>query len=283
VLDNALSGQKAETRFAAARTALAANNFSKAMSEAEAGRGLAPWDSRGTDLISTIQRAQQRARQEEDQKKRQATLAQANTLLAQAETAFQSQKYDAAINLYDEVLKLDPQNARAGIGKANALGAKAMAAAAVSAPAASGKSFVEAKTEASSKQTRTSGNLPPGFEETPGVEVQKGTQATQLPGKIQFDVTPKSPKGGEKYTVKISFANEGAAPIQIASMLVTTTINGKKRSGPVPPLVKDVAPRQTGQLLVLPDYWKDDTSSWTMEVTVQTSRGETYKNEVNWK
>ena len=69
----------------------------------------------------------------------------------------------------------------------------------------------------------------------------------------------------------------------IASPAAVMAAEAVNVSGPVPPLVKDVAPRQTGQLLVLPDYWKDDTSSWAMEVTVQTSRGETYKNKVNWR
>jgi hypothetical protein len=44
-----------------------------------------------------------------------------------------------------------------------------------------------------------------------------------------------------------------------------------------------VAPRDTAQLLLLPDFWKEDTTSWSMEVVVRTTRGETYKNEVSWK
>jgi serine/threonine-protein kinase len=282
ILESALNGQKAETRFGAARSALSQGDYAKALSEAEAGRQLAPWDSRGPSLVSQVQQAQARAAREAEQQEQQARVAQVNTLLGQAETAFNSQKYDAAIALYDEVLKLDPQNQRAGIGKANALGAKAMAQAASTSPQTAGRSFVAGKTQASSSQTK-SGSLPPGFEETPGVVVKKGTQAAELPGKVDFDITPDSPKAGEKYTVQINFANDGAAPIQIASMIVTTTINGKKRSGPVPPQAKVVAPRQTAQLLLLPDFWKDDTTSWSMEVIVRTTRGETYRNQVEWQ
>jgi hypothetical protein len=32
-----------------------------------------------------------------------------------------------------------------------------------------------------------------------------------------------------------------------------------------------------------PDLWKEDTTSWQMEATVTTSRGETYKNTLVWK
>ena len=57
-------------------------------------------------------------------------------------------------------------------------------------------------------------------------------------------------KPGDTYTVKVSLSNEGSAPIQIKDMIVTTTINGRKASGPVPPLVKEVAPAAEGALLL---------------------------------
>jgi hypothetical protein len=66
-------------------------------------------------------------------------------------------------------------------------------------------------------------------------------------------------------------------------MVVTTTINGQKRSGPVPPQARDVAPRQKALLLATPDVWKEDTTAWAMEVMVRTARGETYKNRLSWK
>ncbi len=287
IMESALNGQKAEVRFQSARTALAQNDFTRARSEVEAGRSLAPWDSRVPELVRSIQQAERLARQQSEQQKRQALATQVNALLAQAEQQLTAKKFAAAVSLYDEVLKLDPGNQTAATLRASAVGAKAVAdaaaAAAVGSPAAAGKSFVAGKTEASSSQTRA-GNLPPGFEETPGVNVQRGTQAAELPGKIHFDISPKSPKPGEAYTVTITFANEGSAPIQIETMQVTTVVNGKRSAGPVPPLVKDVAPRDRAQLLVLSgNYWREDTSSWSMEVQVRTTRGELYKNTVNWR
>jgi len=29
--------------------------------------------------------------------------------------------------------------------------------------------------------------------------------------------------------------------------------------------------------------WKDSTQSWTMEITLTTQRGETYRNTLTWK
>jgi len=127
------------------------------------------------------------------------------------------------------------------------------------------------------------GAVPDGFENTPGVDVKKGSTAAELPGKINFDVEPNAPRAGEKYTVKVFLSNEGNAPIQVRDMMVSTTINGKKISGPVPPQAHDVAPQQRALLLTVSENWKEDTSSWSMEVSVHTARGETYRNAVSWK
>ena len=146
-----------------------------------------------------------------------------------------------------------------------------------------GRSFVMGKTVAQSAETQA-GSVPAGFEESAGVTVKKGTQAAELPGKINFEFQPESVKPGDRYSVNISLLNEGAAPIQIRSMIISTSINGKRSQGVVPPLAKDVAPKQRTVIYSLSgEIWKEDTTSWSMEVTVQTARGETYKNQVTWK
>jgi hypothetical protein len=66
-------------------------------------------------------------------------------------------------------------------------------------------------------------------------------------------------------------------------MIVTTTINGRRSQGAVPPNAKEVAPGQKATLLSLPDVWKEDTTSWAMEVLVRTARGDSYRNKVEWK
>jgi hypothetical protein len=83
--------------------------------------------------------------------------------------------------------------------------------------------------------------------------------------------------------VKVYLVNEGLAPIQIRDMLVATKINGKGVSGPVPPLTRDVAPGQRALLMDTTQQWKEETSSWSMEVAVRTGRGERYTNQVEWK
>jgi serine/threonine-protein kinase len=291
VLENALAGQKAQSHFRAAESALGKNDFGQAQTEAEAGRVAAPWDARGPSLLSRIQEAQQRAQQQaaqQQQQQQQSLVAkQVTELLNRADGALSEQKYDAAINLYDEAIKLDPTSQRAMMGKSSSVQARALSQAAASGASGSrsggGKGFQSGKTSAQSVETKAGGAVPDGFEETAGVTVKKGTQAAELPGRVNFEIDPDQVKAGDKYTVKIFFLNEGSAPIQIKDMIVTTTVNGRKASGPIPSLVKDVAPQQKAMILSLPDFWKEDTSSWSMEVVVRTPRGETYKNQVTWK
>ena len=66
-------------------------------------------------------------------------------------------------------------------------------------------------------------------------------------------------------------------------MIVTTKINGKNVSGPVPPQTRDVAPQQRALLMSTTELWKEETASWSMEVAVRTARGERYTNQVVWK
>jgi hypothetical protein len=136
---------------------------------------------------------------------------------------------------------------------------------------------------AASTETRPGGAVPDGFENTPGVDVKKGSTAADLPGKINFDIDPANPKAGERYTVKVFLVNEGNAPIQLRDMVVSTAINGKKISAPVPPQARDVAPQQKALVMSTTEAWKEDTTSWSMEVTIRTARGERYTNQVTWK
>jgi serine/threonine-protein kinase len=298
LLESALNGQKASVKVRSAEAALGQGDYARALGEAEAARALAPWDAEVTDLITRVRGAEQRAQQERQQQaareeqqraerdaaqQRQALAAAVNKLLAQADGALAAQRYDEAIALYDEALKAEPASQRAVQGRTGAITARAIAQAQAGAggrPA--GRTFVAAKTTATSAETRA-GSVPAGFEVSPEVTVKQATQAADLPGRILFDVTPDVVKPGDRYTVKIYFLNEGNAPIQIRDMVVGTKINNRGAQGPVPPLAKDVAPQQRALLRELPDLWKEDTSSWSMEVIVRTSRGETYRNQVNWR
>jgi tetratricopeptide (TPR) repeat protein len=292
---SALDGQRAEARSRRAQAALGTSDFATAEAEAVAANKLAPWDRRFSDLINRVRETKDGAQREaqareqregaaRDQQQRQAAGARLNELLTKADDAMGKSQFDTAIQLYDEAFKLDPTNTRAANGKTNAIGARAVVqAASAGGFRGAGRAFVSGKTQAQSVETRA-GNAPPGFEETAGVEVKRGSAAAELPGKIQFEAKPEVVKAGDQYSISIYLLNEGAGPISIRSMAVGVVKNGANAGGPMPPQTKEVAPRQKALLLATPsDIWKEDTASWQMEVTVNTARGETYKNTLSWK
>jgi eukaryotic-like serine/threonine-protein kinase len=293
LVQRALDGQKADERARRAQAALGKGDFQVAESEAAAAHELAPWDGRFTDLINRVRETQasaqrdaqareQRDTQQKEAQARQTSAASVNALLAKADDAFSKNQFDAAIQLYDDALKADPTSAAARLGKTAAIAGRVQA----NAPGSGrggGKAFVAGKTQAQSVET-SAGNAPPGFEESAGVSVKRGSAAAELPGRILFEAKPEVVKAGDQYSVSIYLLNEGAGPISVKSMAVATVKNGGRAGGPVPPQTKDVAPRQKALLLSTPtDIWKEDTATWQMEVTVSTARGEIYKNTLSWK
>jgi hypothetical protein len=227
------------------------------------------------------QEAERRAAQEAQQRAQ----GQVNALLGQAEAALAAQGYDAAIEGFNRVLALDPQNARALQGRSGAIAARAIAQAAranPAAPAAPGHAFVAGRTvpHAAEGESRP---VPEGFSDTPGVTVKRGSQGAELPGKILFEVEPEAVAANTSYNVRIYLLNEGNAPIQIRDMVVGTELNKRMARGPLPPLAREVGPRQKALLREISGTWKQDTASWSMEVLLRTERGEAYENRLTWK
>jgi hypothetical protein len=207
--------------------------------------------------------------------------AQLNALFARADDALIARNYDGAIAAYDEALAIDAQNAQALQGRRTAIQARTLASAAAAVPA--GKTFVSGRTKATSAETKAASAGPEGFETGGDAVVKSGSQAALLPGKVVFDVDPERVRPGDSYKIRIYLLNEGNAPIQVQGLSIATTINGKSVRGPVAPLVKDVAPRQRALVREVSDLWKEETSAWSMEATVRTTRGEVYSNQVTWQ
>jgi hypothetical protein len=193
-------------------------------------------------------------------------------------------QFDSAVAGYNRVLDLDPGNAVAQTGKSNALTAKTIAEAAASGGRGGGTvhTFVSSRTQAKGVESASGG--PVGFEESAGVVVRRGTQAAELPGKIVFEASPSSPQPGERFGVLAYLRNEGSQPIQLASMVVATTIDGKTQKGSLAPLTRTVAPRDRALVFQVRDQvWREATSAWTMEILLITASGDSYRNTLSWK
>jgi len=282
VLANAQDGQKALVQLKAAEAALARGDFAAAESEMEAARRLAPWDRGIANFSSRIGEARARAQRDADVKTQSVRTAQITDYLNQANTAMAAKQYEAAIAFYNRILETDPNHQAALIGKTGAIGAKSQAdAASGPRPGGAVRSFVFGKTEA--KGTEQGALV--GFEDSAGVDVKRGTQAAELPGKIVFEASPVAPKPGERFKVNVFLSNEGSQAIQLAAMTVATVLDGKRQSGAVALSVTTVAPGQRAPVFQTPgeQVWKEGTQSWTMEIVLRTAKGETYRNALSWK
>lgn len=288
ILDQARNGKDARGRLGAARAALAAKDFARARSIAQEASAKASWDSEVTEVLNDISKAEAAeqalavsAAQAKVLQEKQARDAEINTLLARATAAFGSDKFDEAINLYDEVLKLDPGNGPAQSGKIGATTGKKAAAAAVPAapPVPSGKAFSVGRTD--KKAGGPSGLGAAGFGEAAGVK--SATQAADMPGSISFELQPKNPRPGDPYKVIVKFTNEGSAPIALSGLTVRMSINGRGVGAAQPLAVSSVAPGDTAIIYSAGEVWSDSITEWAYTATVSGPKGETYRNTVTWK
>lgn len=197
----------------------------------------------------------------------QQAAAQVASLLGQAEAALGSRQYDQAIGHFDEVLRLDPQNAKALADKATA----------VSLREAARKKFVPGRTAV--KTEKASGGLA-GFD-SGDVAVQK---APDFLGRIEFEMSPASGiKPGDAYTLRFFLVNDGKKAIRIQGITVSTVVNGTGSGAPVSAGTREVAPQQRAQLGEVSGSWKDGTTSWSAEVLVTANKGDSLKNQITWR
>jgi hypothetical protein len=196
----------------------------------------------------------------------QQATAQVASLLGQAQAAAAARNFEGAAQLYEEVLKLEPQNPQAMDGRGTAQAASTSLR----------KGFVAGKTTVRSEKTAKG---PAGFD-TEDVSVAK---APDYSGRIEFEANPKNVKPGDSYTVLIYLLNDGKKPFKLGSASVTTAVNGAKSGGSIQTRVKDVESQQRALLTEIPAVWQGGTTSWSLEVVLASSRGDTFRNVLTWK
>jgi tRNA A-37 threonylcarbamoyl transferase component Bud32/tetratricopeptide (TPR) repeat protein len=293
ILDQARNGKDARTQLVSARAALAGKDFGRAREIAQAASRKASWDSEVTNVLNEISKAETaeqaaalsaaQAKAQQESEARESTI---NALLSKATSALGATRFDEALNLYDEVLKLDPGNSPAQTGKIGALTSKAAAsAAAATAAGKAGPSAPAGKAFAAGRTIKTAGGpsglSAAGFGTAAGVK--SATQSADMPGSVSFELQPKSPRPGDNYKVVVKFTNEGSGPIALNGLLVRLTINGKGVGAPQPLAVSSVAPGDTAIVYSAGEVWSDSITEWSYSATLTGPKGEKYQNTVTWK
>jgi hypothetical protein len=189
-----------------------------------------------------------------------------DALLDEADSAATGHKFESAIQLYDEVLKKEPENARAKTGRTTA----------ESAVASLLKTFRSGKTAGEGRGARGD------FKAFDAREVSVKKPA-EVPGRIEFEVIPPRLAARDPYTVKVFLQNEGSKSIKVATLRVSSALNGARSDAAVPPRKAELAPRERALLYEEAGVWRDGVTSWSLEVLVSSGRGDTYKNQILWK
>jgi hypothetical protein len=185
--------------------------------------------------------------------------------MGRAETALLRKRYAEAAKLFEQALELDRASDQAVEGRSTArseLGAL--------------RRFVPGTT----RPAGPAADFPPGFEPGDDIKVQRASE----PGAdIEFDVLPKSVRPGVAYNVKVYLRNRGKKDVKIKTLTVAASLNGQGSRSQVRARLKKVPKGQIGLLTELPGVWKDETDSWSIVVTVETDKRNTYTNEVTWR
>lgn len=188
-------------------------------------------------------------------------------LLAEAATAESARRYEDAVALYDKALALEPQNAKAQVAQkaahANAAALK--------------KTFQPKKTQVEGP-LQGRGNFK-DFD-TREVAVHK---APEVPARLDFEIAPARLVAGDAYSVKVYLQNEGTKAIKIASMKVTSTVNGSASGGVLLAKASELVPKARVLIHETQGVWKDGTTSWILDVQVLSAKGDSYHNLAVWK
>ncbi len=177
-------------------------------------------------------------------------------LLNQAELARMGERWDDAVAYYDAVLGREPDNAEALQGKARTLAAREMAS----------RRFQESATVVAGRD----GKKPSGSDEA------------DLSAHIDFEISPVSPRVGDRYSARVYLTNDGRKELEISLVSIVVTKDGVPTARNLT-ITERLAPGARTFLEDVSDEWSEGTQAWQLDVTVKTTHGELIRSRVVWK
>jgi hypothetical protein len=111
----------------------------------------------------------------------------------------------------------------------------------------------------------------------------KVAKAPDFSGLIEFAVSPGRVKPGDSFSIRVNLTSDGKKAFRIASATAVVVVNGERSPLAAAPPAGEVAPRQTVALLQSGGTWSENTRSWTLEISVSTTRGDTFTNQLSWR
>jgi hypothetical protein len=177
-------------------------------------------------------------------------------VVARAEGAATQGRYEEAVALFDQALKLDPQSARARQGRVDASHLR--------------RTFATTPTKFIGKPKK---GVPVGFEGEPPDPAYQG--------RIDFEFVPPRVKPGDTFVVRAFLHNEGQKAIEVDNIQMLTIIDGKTGKAP-PGRTSRVTPGSRVLLGEFTTTWKE-VKAWIMEVRAVSKRKESYWSRATWR
>jgi hypothetical protein len=185
--------------------------------------------------------------------------------LGEGERAMAEGRWEAAQAAYDQVLRLEPGNARAQDGRARAaVGVAALR-----------RRFV---TELGSSEGGAATG-PAGFD-TGDVVVKK---APQVPARVDFAVTPAHVGPGSAYSITVSLMNFGKKSVRLRSLRLVEVKDGQRTVSEPAPQTVEVKKGLRAPLGVLSGAWPATTKAWALEVQATSTQGDVYTGKLAWR
>ena len=159
---------------------------------------------------------------------------------------------------------MDPANATAATGKANATSLERQRTASI----ASIRRISPSKTEFIPPPGTRDG--PQGFESGGGVKAKRATTAPTFPGELVIELNPPNAQPGQPYEIVIRLYNEGNRAILVKFLELVTSYGGKSigKGQSISPMSPRINPKSSALLYRVRATWTEEQDQGNITATV---------------
>ncbi len=267
--------QRADALVADASMALAGGDIQQARSLIAQGEQLVPSDERWGRLKNQIAEKENQIREQNEVQRRAPAV---NSLLEQAAGYIVAEDFRGAIEAYDRVLEMDPANATAATGKANATNLERQRTASI----ASIRQISPSKTVFIPPPGTREG--PRGFESGGGVKPKRATSAPTFPGELVIELNPPNAQPGQPYEIVVRLYNEGNRAILVKFLELVTSYGGKSigKGQAISPMSPRINPKSSALLYRVRATWTEEQDQGNITATITLIGGAKLTKTISW-
>jgi serine/threonine protein kinase len=111
----------------------------------------------------------------------------------------------------------------------------------------------------------------------------KTRKIPDLVGRLEFEVEPPAPRGGEGFVVRVYLVNEGRKPVRVRLVTLTASVDGARSSPPASLREREVLPLSRALVAEARGTWPEPVASWSLEAVLSSERDETCTARLTWQ